>query len=502
MKKKSPQLSSIITTVICSLLFLSCVQHSAEPALRQEQSAAIEKLIEKQKALYHLPGIAVAIIKNGVVVKKIIAGQANVEANTPVTESTSFQLASTTKSFTSTAILLLVNDGGLRLSDQVGDVLKGLPQAWQKVTVKQLLSHTSGLPDISKTVGRLDFIADSWESIFKIISTSPLQFKPGENWVYNQTNYVLLSMIIEKLSGMSYDKYMNERLFKPLNMTNTFFSDSSKPIAANYEYVAEKLSIRNLVFPQFLHAAGGLFSSLEDLIKWNNALDSGKILPTALSKEMWTAITLNDSSVYRINGKTMGYGLGWVVDDASKQRATGHSGGNSTAYRRFIDEKFTIIMLHNGVQNPDDLIDEVAAIIRSKPGDAVQTAQTRLWEASKRGDTTEITAALREGADINLLDISKSKSGRRALNYAALLNQADAIRILLKNGANIDAASISGFTALHHAAESGSLKAVKILLEAGANPNLTTKSGATPAEIARDNKHLDIANFIKSFKKL
>lgn len=501
MKKKSSLLSAIIITVICSLLFSSCVQHSAEHALSQEQSAAIEKLIDKQKALYHLPGIAVAIIQNGAVVKKIVSGQANVEANTPVTESTSFQLASTTKSFTATAVLSLVKDGSLHLSDPIGNILTDLPPTWKNVTVRQLLSHTSGLPDITRTPGQLDLIANSWESILKIIYVSPFQFKPGEQWAYTQTNYVLLSLIIEKISGMSFEKFMNERLFKPLNMNNTFFTDSTKSIAANYSYADEKLANRDLTFPQFSRAAGGLYSSLEDLIKWNNALDAEKILPAELSKEMWSAITLNDSTVFRVNGKTVGYGLGWVVEDAPYQRAVGHSGGNSTAYRRFIDEKFTIIVLHNGVQNPDDLIEAIAFIMRSKPGEAGPTAQARLWEASKTGDTAEIIAALKDGADINQLDTSKRKSGRRALNYAALLNQADAIRILLKNGANINAATVSGLTPLHHAAESGSLKAAKLLLESGANPNLTNKAGAKPADIARSNNHPEIANLIDSFIK-
>jgi CubicO group peptidase (beta-lactamase class C family) len=398
--------------------------------------------------------------------------------------------------------MMLVMDGKLQLSDHVGDLLHGLPSTWQSVTVRQLLSHTSGLPDVTRQAGKLDLIANSWEKAFAIITESPLQFKAGEQWSYNQTNYVLLSMIIEKKSGMSFEDFMTKRLFQPLRMKSTFFTppaDSAISLAVNYEMNDEtKLAIRDLSFPPYVRAGGGLWSSLDDLIQWNVALDSGKLLKEEFVKAMWTSIALNDGTQYRIDGKTIGYGLGWVVDDAPDQKVVGHSGGNSTAYRRFMDEKFTVIVLHNGVYDPDALIESIATIMRSNPGEAEPTPQVLLWEAAMAGDTIEIINSLKDQADIELPDTRRSKSGRRALNWAAWFNRPEAVRLLVKKGANIDAQNATGFTALHHAAEAGSLEAAKVLLELGANTDITNRAGNNPKQTALSQNHLKISDLIDS----
>jgi CubicO group peptidase (beta-lactamase class C family) len=485
-----------------SLTFLGCYKQKSDFELRQDQLLAIEKLIERKKASASIPGIAVAVLKNGIITKTITSGLANIESGAPVQVSTVFQLASTTKSFSATAVILLIMEGKLQLTDRVGDLLEDLPKNWQGVTVRQLLSHTSGLPDVTRQEGKLDLIADSWENAFAILSESPLQFNAGEQWGYNQTNYVLLSMIIEQKSGMSFEDFMTKRLFQPLRMNSTFFTppaNSTISLAVNYEMNDEnKLVIRDLSFPPYVRAAGGLWSSIDDLIRWNAALDSGKLLQAELAQKMWTSIALNDGTQYRIDGKTKGYGLGWVVDDAPDQKAVGHSGGNSTAYRRFIDEKFTIIVFHNGVYDPDALIESIARIMRSKPGEANFNPQVRLWEAAMAGDTIEIINSLKEQADIELIDTRNSKSGRRALNWAAWFNRPETVRLLVKKGANIDAQNLTGFTALHHAAEAGSLKAAKVLLELGANTNITNQTGNNAKQTALSQNHLKIVDLIDS----
>ncbi len=492
----------ISLTVICLIFSTNC-KNDNQNNLRPDQNDAIEKLIKQQQAQYNIPGMAVAIIKNGVVIKEIVSGFSNVSLKLPVTENTSFQLSSTTKTFTATAIMLLVNDGHLKLSDHVNDLLPGLPETWRNVTIRQLLSHTSGLPDITRTPGRLDLMADSWDSTLKFIYNAPLQFNPGEKWIYTQTNYVLLSMIIEKISGMPMEQFMEQRLFSPLKMQHTFFKKTDTTfIASNYEFNENNKGfvLRDLTFPQFVWAAGGLYSSLHDLILWSNALDSGKVLPKNLLDEMWAPTLLNNGKKVQIAG-SIGYGLGWVVDDLPAQKSVGHSGGNSTAYRKYIDEKMTIIVLHNGVSDPEELITAIAAIMRSAPGAAAPSAQVELWDASKTGDTTAILKSLKNKANINLLDTRESTSGRRALNWAAQFNHPDVIRILLKNGAMIDAQNKTGFTALHHAAENGSLESAKVLLDMGANTNIINNSGNKPSETARSNNHPEVAAMIESYIK-
>ena len=491
-----------VVIVVCSLALSACQRDTTPSSLTPEQSAAIERLLNTQRSAQQIPGMAVAVIRNGVVVERVTLGVADLQTGEPVTAGTAFQLASTTKSFAATAVLLLVDDGRLRLDDRVGGLLDGLPPTWRDVTVRQLLSHTSGLPDIARNPGQIDLIAESWDEALPLIESAPLQFARGERWAYTQTNYVLLARIVERLAGKPLESVMAERLFAPLGMKNSFFpvaGDTARVAALNYERNGEgKPVVRRLEFPPYVHAAGGLAASLDDLFRWNAGLDAGWVLDGGLAKEMWTSTPLNDGKPFRIDGKTTSYGLGWAVDDAPGRRSVGHSGGNSTAYRRYVDEGFTVIVLHNGVSDPDGLVESIASIVRRGAEGGGLPAQERLWEAAKSGDTAEIERALADGADIEALDTRKSRSGRRALSWAAWFNHPEAIRVLLKRGAKIDAENTTGFTALHHAAEAGSLEAANLLLASGADPMHRNRSGSRPAETAREQGHPEVAAGIEA----
>lgn len=479
--------------LLCLLLAACGPQQTTE--LTQDQSQAIDRLLNAQLTSAHVPGAAIAVIMQSKVAKRATKGVADTASAAPVTAATPFQLASTTKTFTSVGVMKLVEDGRLKLDTRAGDLLDGLPDAWRAVTVRQLLSHTSGLPDIVRTPGKLELIAASWEEAEKLIHDAPMQFAPGTRWAYTQTNYVLLAKIIEKLSATSFEQFLNVRLFRPLDMRDTFFAGTdARKCAANYERGEDGASKpRDLTFPAFVHAAGGLCSSLDDLVRWNIAIDEGRVLPPVLLNEVWTAARLPD-------GTTTGYGLGWVVDTAQGRRAVGHSGGNSTAYRKYPDDRMTVIVLHNGVLDPDGLVSSIAEIVQGKNATSAQSAQESLWEAAKSGDTAAIAKALDAGADIEALDTRKSRGGRRALNWAAWFNRAEAIRLLLARGAKIEAENNTGFTALHHAAEAGSLDAAKALLAAGANPKHANKAGDLPADTARSNGHPELADLIAAVK--
>ena len=274
------------------------------------------------------------------------------------------------------------------------------------MTVRQLLSHTSGPPDIVRTPGQLDLIADSWSGA-PLIAGRAASVWAGPKWAYTQTNYVLLAHIIERVSGKPLEAFLQERLFQPPAMKDTFYpppGESPGAGAAAHQTTSEGREgvspCARLDFPPFVHAAGGLCSSLADLIRWNAALDSGRVLRPDLATALWTATRLADGSPARIGPNGIGYGLGWVVDESAGKKSVGHSGGNSTAYRRYLDDRVTIIVLHNGVLDPDGLVSSIAAIVAREPGDAGPGAQERLWEASKNGDRAEIVRALDDGADI------------------------------------------------------------------------------------------------------
>jgi CubicO group peptidase (beta-lactamase class C family) len=330
----------------------------------------------------------------------------------------------------------------------------------------------------------------------------PLQFTPGEKWAYTQTNYALLARIVERLTGKPLEALLQERLFAPLQMRETFFASAARPCATNYSAApGSGVSVRHLDFPPFVHAAGGLCSSVGDLVRWNLALDAGKVLSPELARALWTATRLRNGSPARLDGRTIGYGLGWVVDDTPGRRSVGHSGGNSTAYRRYRDPHLTIIVLHNGVLDPDGVVSSIATIVREDRAGIATAPQEKFWDASISGDTKAIEESLAAGADIEALDTRRSSNGRRALNWAASGDHADAVRRLLQRGAAIDAANKSAFTALHHAAESGSAAAAEALLTAGANPALRNASGELPADVARRKGHAALAKRLETAGK-
>ncbi len=175
----------------------------------------------------HIPGVSVAIVKNGKLLQAKGYGLANVELSVPATEKTVYQLASVTKQFTATAIMMLVEQGKLGLGDKISKHLPDLPAAWKEVTIRHLLNHTSGIKsytsvkDFFKTA-RKDY---THREILDLVAKDPLEFAPGEKWRYCNTGYFLLGMIIEKVSGKTYGEFLDERIFKPLGMTQTRVND-------------------------------------------------------------------------------------------------------------------------------------------------------------------------------------------------------------------------------------------------------------------------------------
>jgi CubicO group peptidase (beta-lactamase class C family) len=461
----------------------------------RERFQAVQALTRSVLTKRGVPGIAIAIIRNGKPIQKLTLGSSNLGTGEPVSGATPFQLASTTKIFSSTAVMLLAANGKVALDTPIGHYLDGLPLTWREVTIRELLSHTSGLPDITRTSGELDLVADDWEHALPIVANKPLQFRPGYGWAYTQTNYALLQQLIEKVSGVTFESFLEHYLFGPLGMRNTFFPGLQRPCAVNYEQTNDGRIVKrsNLTFPRYVHAAGGLCSSLDDLVLWNQALDAGKVIPKATAAKAWSPARLADGANAQIAG-TMSYGLGWAVETAPGHRWAGHSGGNSSAFRHYLDDQMTIIILHNGASDPDAIASSVASIMLRNA--AQDGAQADLWDAAADGDLDAAEAALRAGARIDALDRRSSRNGRYALNWAAAKNHPEIIKLLLKSGAAIDARNLTGFTALHHAAESGSAAAAKALLEGGADTSIRNAHGETPSDVARHQGHADVVQLI------
>ena len=338
----------------------------------------VDDYVQAEMQRRHIPALSLAVTQNGKIVKQKAYGLANVELNVAATPETVYQIASTTKTFTASAILKLVEEGKLSLDDSVTKWLPEVPAGWSGVTVRHCLSHTSGLPDIVLDPCTLDLVADTREEAIKKLAGMPAPNQPGATWSYNQTGYVLLGMILEKVSGMKFEEFLEQRFFRPLGMTATRFGDYKEIVpgrASLYtrlescgpegpKLFPDKIQSAQpaYVYNPDMHTGAGINTTAGDLAKWNLALDEAKVLKRETLDQMWSAAKLADGNVFRFGGTT-GYAHGWVVDDRPGHKSVGHSGGGSTAYWRFLDDKLNVIVLTNlQGSDPDSLAQGVAAL--------------------------------------------------------------------------------------------------------------------------------------------
>ncbi|HET7819363.1 MAG TPA: serine hydrolase [Bacteroidia bacterium] len=337
----------------------------------QDKVANVETIIRREMKEQHIPGLQVAIIQHGKIVLNKSYGIANMEDSARVKNETVFSIMSCTKVFTGVAIMQLVEDGKISLSAPISNYLDDLPVNWQRVTIRQLLIHVSGLPDIiqfypSATHGFGALTeAQAWEKI----KTMPMDFPTGEQTRYNQTNYVILGKIIDKISGKPFIQFFKERQFQPVGMPTTVFGDSRSVIsnfAPVYEYVEntnelhqkEGVLTRNyLEVPFFLRTAGGVNSTAEELAKWIIALQQGKLFKKKATLDtLWTPGTYN-------NGTPTPWVLGWGnTKFRPKHKAIGMTGGVRSALIIYPDDNLAVVVLTNlkGCQ-PFNFIEEIAS---------------------------------------------------------------------------------------------------------------------------------------------
>jgi D-alanyl-D-alanine carboxypeptidase len=333
-----------------ALLFVMAFTASLVQAQSTSDSTGkgIDKYVLSVMQKRHVPGVSIAIVKDGKLVEAKGYGLANVELSVPATEKTVYQLASVTKQFTATAIMILAGEGKLSLEDKITKYLSDLPAAWKEVTVRHLLTHTSGIKnytsvkDFFKTA-RKDYTRSE---ILDLVAKAPLEFAPGEKWNYSNTGYFLLGMIVEKVAGKTYGEFLDERIFKPLDMTQTRVNDLHAIIpnrAQGYSWDGKVLRNGEYVSPTQPFAAGMLVSTVSDLVKWDAALASDKLLKRAALESMWSPTPLS-------KGSPAEYGLGWQVNPVNGHRLVSHGGGIpgfSTQISRFVDDKLTVIVLTN-----------------------------------------------------------------------------------------------------------------------------------------------------------
>jgi CubicO group peptidase (beta-lactamase class C family) len=308
---------------------------------------AIDDYIRTEMERRHIPGLALAVARRGKIVKLKGYGVANLEHDVPVTPDTVFELASITKQFTAAAVMLLVEEGKVQLDDPVSFHIPRAPETWKAITVRHLLTHTSGLPGLTagfKSLrpggARLRYTtAQLLESAIK----DELSFPAGERYQYSDIGYVLLGIVIENASGQRYRDFVETRLFKPLAMSSTSVVDVArvqKHRAASYTLRDGQVVHNWRVWDIEMPSHYGTLSTVKDLITWDTALGGGRVLKPASLTEMWTPVRLN-------GGGTYPYGFGWAVDERRGHRWISHTGITGTELSRFPDDELTVVVLTN-----------------------------------------------------------------------------------------------------------------------------------------------------------
>jgi len=309
---------------------------------------AVDDFVKAVMEQRHIPAISIAVIKDGAVVKTAGYGLANVEHNVGARPDTVYKIGSVSKQFIAAGVMLLVQDGKLAIDDRLSRHLQGTPTAWQDITLRHLLTHTSGLVregpafDPYKIQPDIDVITSAY--------SSPLLFKPGEQYVYSNVGYYVLAELIHRVSGKPWDAFLDERIFGPLGMTSTratTVADIIQNRAGGYVWNADTLT--NAENWPAVRPSGAFLSTAPDMAKWEAALQTDRILKASIREQMWTPVVLS-------NGRKYPYGFAWELDDfppggfttgVTSIRHEGTIPGFRAAYTRLPKQGLAVIVLSN-----------------------------------------------------------------------------------------------------------------------------------------------------------
>ncbi len=333
---------------------------SSITSLAQVAPAQIDAIFSALKSTA-APGVAVLVVHNGQAVFRRGYGVTDLRTYHPIDEQTNFRLASFTKQFTATCIMLLVHDGKLRYDDHLTNIFPEFPAYGKAITVRNLLNHTSGLPDYEDILekqypntpdNKIPQIHDA--RVLKLLEQQTKgKFPPGSKWEYSNSGYAVLAMILEKVSDKRFGEFLQERIFKPLKMTNTLAYEKGKNEVPHRAYGHTKVNGAWRETDQSSTSAvlgdGGIYSSLDDLANWDGALREHTLLS---EQEMQPAISpvRTSNGAATPEGKPVSYGFGWFLDPYRGHRRMSHDGetvGFRTTIQRFPDDHLTVIVLAN-----------------------------------------------------------------------------------------------------------------------------------------------------------
>ena len=348
------------------LLLISATGHIAA----QVNEKTYDDLIQAQYKSDE-PGTAVLIARDGQIIYRKAFGMANLELGVPMKPEMVFEIGSMTKQFTAVSILMLEEQGKLQLDDDITKYIPGYPTHGYKITIHHLLTHISGI----KSYTSMESWFGLWRKDMKpmevidISKDEPMDFAPGEKFLYNNSAYVILGYIIEKASGQSYEDFITENIFKPLKMENTYYGSHSRIIknrASGYQEGPDGFVNAEYLSLTQPYSAGSVMSNVDDLLKWKQAIESNQLVSAATIQKAFTDYKLN-------NGQPIHYGYGWFLNEIQGSPTIEHGGGifgYTTNGIWLPQEKVCVIMLTNRDDvGPDDISIRLAAVTIGKPYD-------------------------------------------------------------------------------------------------------------------------------------
>ena len=377
----------VVRNLLARVLFLAFV--AAAVGVQAQTAVDVDAVVQKAIDAKIIPGAGVAVVRNGKVLFTKGYGLADFDAGTPASEKTAFQIASVTKQFTAAGIMLLVEDGKIKLDDTLGKYLPDVPAKWGGVTIRQLLNQISGIPNYNAGE-RLDGNKIYTKAeIIDLMRDVPMTFEPGTRWEYSNTNYFLLGLVLEKVSGKPYAEYMRERVFKPLGMDSTVVNSKGlalKNAASGYSPAKGKWTRTEIGDPGLPYAAGAIVSTPADMARWAVAVGEGKLL----KKASWDEVFASGKTA---DGKPTNYGFGW---HAAKLGETGylyHSGGIAgfgAYHARFPADNLSVVVMTNTVGTSTQIANDIAGVYLPKFAAAL-SAEAKAREAARNAKAIEDT---------------------------------------------------------------------------------------------------------------
>ncbi|MES1147179.1 MAG: serine hydrolase domain-containing protein [bacterium] len=325
----------------------------------------LDDYIAERMTASHTPAIVFGVFRDGKMLRKGAYGYSSLELGVKANTDNVFEIGSVSKQFTATILLKLREEGKVELSDRIDKYVPGLPETWKAIPLRNLLNHTSGIPDIEEIFGY-----DSYRNIYTtkqiidVANSRPIEFQPGQKWHYSNTNYYLLGLVLEKIEGKTYEQILKDRITKPLGLDHTRISNPTDIIpnrCAGYMFDNGVVTNRDAMQQTACLGAGTIVSTIEDMAKWDEAINHNRVITKESQQMMWEKTPMPTGFA--------NYGFAWFVEDFRGKPNVSHSGGTagfSCDYRRFSDGLSVMVFSNLYANDVGDI--EFRAVDSVQPG--------------------------------------------------------------------------------------------------------------------------------------